>query len=217
MESFGIVWGSIPTLCILPLWNKKDRIDLSWKVRDEESMKAGNNIFCPVVPNLICKSPGCTMLFFTLERPMRLSSGHPCVENSTPLCWGRASTSPNPSVSECDEAGIFFLDSMYLATEIVLEKTGGPTTVSQPHFLPQGLAGVAVQSKPNQSHSLGFFQLRTQRIRPFSLSGQNRKMWARSYWWPWFLPPEQARLKEQSQQAETSRKLKLRKSWQLEA
>lgn len=37
-------------------------------------------------------------------------------------------------------ARIVLLDLMDLATEI-LEKTAGPTIVSQPHFLPQGLAG----------------------------------------------------------------------------
>lgn len=103
---------------------------------------------------------------------MRLSSGHPCVENSPPLYQGRASTSPNPSVSECDEAGIFFLDSMYLATEIVLEKTAGPNhSISTP--LPAtGISrgGYAIQAQPESfsgilsaqnSENKALFSLRT--------------------------------------------------------
>lgn len=107
-------------------------------------------------------------------------------------------------------------DATYLATEIVLENTAGPTTISQPHFLPQGLAGVALPSKPNQSHSLGFFQLKTQENKALFSLIQKKKMWARSCWWPSFLPPEQTTLRERSQQAETSRR-KWRKSSQLEA
>lgn len=111
------------------------------------------------------------MGFFTLELPTCLSLGHRLWRTQYFTVSRKSVASPDASVSQCDGAGVFFLDAMYLATEIVLENTAGPTTVSQPHFLPQGLAGVAVPSKPNQSHSLGFFQLKTQENKaPFSLS-----------------------------------------------
>lgn len=107
-------------------------------------------MFYPVLLNLIHKNTISMMPFFMLEISMRLYSRPWFVENSTSLYQGRASTSPNPCVSQSDGVGIFFLDSTYLATEIVLEKTAGPTTVSQPHFLPQGLArgGPMIQVQP---------------------------------------------------------------------
>ena len=131
-------------------------------------MKAGNNIFYSVLPNLIYKSTISTMPFCNVEdiRPLA-----PICPYITALhCFGEQLLPP-PTLTCLNvmRAGMFLLDSTYLATEVVLGKTAGPNTVSQPHFHREWQkVGHVIQAQPESSS--GILQLETKKIRAlFSL------------------------------------------------
>ena len=109
---------------------------ISWRVSDEDSMKAENDIVYSVLQTLSIKvlSPRHRSIMLTMSVLLA-----PLCPYITALhCFGgTVSTSPNISTSACDESWHVLTG---LHTEIVLGKTAGPNTMSRPHFLPRGVA-----------------------------------------------------------------------------
>ena len=137
-------------------------------MRDEESVKAENDIFYSVLQILSIKALSPQHCSIMLKISVLLAPLCPYI---TALhCFGEQLPSP-PTLKHLPvmRAGMFLLDSTCLTTEIVLGKTASPNTVSRPHFLPQGVAeGWPCDQSPESSS--GILQLETKRIRTlFSL------------------------------------------------
>ena len=112
---------------------------ISWRVSDEDSMKAENDIVYSVLQTLSIKLLSPRHRFIMLTMSVLLAPLCPYI---TALhCLG-GQFPPPPTLAHLPvmRAGMFLLDSTYLTTEIVLGKTAGPNTVSRPHFLPRGVA-----------------------------------------------------------------------------
>lgn len=119
-----------------------------------------------MLPNLIYKSTISIVPFRNVDNVLMFVL---CVPKRTTLHFIGEQLPPIHTTCVNVGAGIFLLDSMYLATEIVLEKTAANHSVSAP-FPATGISlggRYVIQAQPEQFS--GIFQLEIKKIRPFCL------------------------------------------------